>query len=107
MATEVEIREQLVNCLAGELDLDAFDEWLTEATWNIHQSGDEAAQRLAYAIELRLFERSSGHLSDDDLDAELAALVGRYRATVEAGAGPTPTVETAATATKHPASAAA
>ncbi|HEU5323846.1 MAG TPA: hypothetical protein VFX28_23790 [Methylomirabilota bacterium] len=86
--------------LAGESSLDSFDEWFTEATWNIHQDGDEAAKALAYAIELRLAEHSSGHLSDSQLDEELTALLGRYTVSVVLDAVPHPAHQTAATATR-------
>lgn len=101
MATEAEIREQVANYLAGESSLDSFDEWFTGKTWNIHQHGNQAAQRLAYAIELRLAEHSSGHLGDDELDKELSELLGRYAATVALDAAPPVRVETTAAATMY------
>jgi len=103
MATrETALREQVANYLLGESSLDSFDEWFTGATWNIHQEPDPAAQRLAYAIELRLSEHSSGHITDAQLDEELMALLGRYSASVALDAGPSLTIETTATGTGRP-----
>ena len=87
MTTEAEIRDQLANYLAGEWSLDAFDEWFTGASWNIQLDSDEAAKRLAYAIELRLAKHSSSEsLTDEWLRKELAALLGQYSMRVYLGA---------------------
>jgi hypothetical protein len=97
MATEAQIREQLVNYLVGESSLDSFDEWLTAETWNIHQSGDAGAVQLTYAIELLLAEHSSGHRSDEQLDTELKALSRDFAANVTIGAAQPVVVEKSAT----------
>jgi hypothetical protein len=82
MATEAEIRDRLASYLAGEIELDSFDEWLTGATWNVHQSGDDGAQELTYAIELVLSEHSAGHMTDQRLRERLSELLRRYSASI-------------------------
>ena len=78
MVTEAQIRDQLANYLAGDIDLDSFDEWITRETWDVHQSGDDAAQRLVAEIELVLAEHSAGHVTDARLYERLMALLSRY-----------------------------
>lgn len=95
MAKTSEIREHLASYLAGEVSLDHLDNWLTASTWNIHQAGEPEAERLAYAIELRLAEHSIGHLSFAGLRRELFTFVDRYTATV--GAPKLPDVLTTST----------
>jgi len=78
MVSEFEIREWLSRLVAQEITLDVFEDWFASNTWNIHQQGSGEAQKLAYAVELRLAEHSSGHLSDDDLRRELEPFVSRH-----------------------------
>ena len=65
------IREKLAAFFARQIDLDEFEDWLVQSTWNVHQSGDESARELAHAIELRLAEHSAGHLTGEALRREL------------------------------------
>ena len=78
MIAENQIRELLANYLRGDISLDQFEDWLVERSWNMHRDSDGAAQKLAAAIELRLAEYSSGHLSDNDLRKELVPIVTSY-----------------------------
>lgn len=82
MISKAEIRKQLIRMLSEEIDLDAFEDWLVQHSWNIHRSGDVQAERLAYAIELKLAEHSSGHLPAKDLRNELLMLANPYYASV-------------------------
>ena len=75
MVTENELRRQLAALINGELSLDEFEDWFTAESWNAHQDSSPAAQRLVGAIELRLDEYSNEHLSSDELNHELEALV--------------------------------
>ena len=75
MVTAHDIREKVLAHLAGSLDLDTFEDWIAQNTWNIHQWGASAAQNLAYTVELRLSEYSTGHLTDLDLRKHLADAV--------------------------------
>lgn len=71
MIAELEIRKQLVRFLSNDLSLDQFEDWLVEASWNMHSDPVESAQKLAAKIELRLAEHSSGHLDEATLRHEL------------------------------------
>src|SRR2546426_4833869 len=77
-----ELRERIASYLADEISLDELDHSIAARTWNIHQSGNEEAARLAYAIELRLAEYSAGHLPLDQLRSELLRLVDSYTVTL-------------------------
>ena len=77
------IREQITRFLDREIDLDAFEDWIVRHTWNIHQRGDEAAQRLTFAVEESLSEYSSNHVSEEQLRTELSSLLVRERQLAE------------------------
>ncbi len=78
MLKDSEIRDRLASFLEGKLSQDDFEDWLVQNTWNMHKDADEAAVKLAHAIELRLAEHSSGHLTDDELRRELLPFARRY-----------------------------
>lgn len=75
MVSSSQIREQLVNFLDGRIDLDAFEDWFVQNTWNIHSSGSRSAETLTFAIEESLSEYSSHHLTEQELRSELRSLV--------------------------------
>ena|SRR5690348_4145590 len=78
MLSNFQLREQLIRLLSGDISLDDFDNWFAGESWNIHKSSDLMAQRLAYAVELRLAEYDDGHLSEPVLLDELRSLVRNY-----------------------------
>jgi hypothetical protein len=65
MITVLEIRERLVDLLASEVDkesaLSSFEDWLVQASWNMHQTSDHAAQKFVAEIELSLAEIKSDY----------------------------------------------
>ncbi|MFP5231535.1 MAG: hypothetical protein ACLGQX_02775 [Acidobacteriota bacterium] len=67
MITVPEIREHLVDLLASEGDkesaLSSFEDWLVQASWNMHQTSDLDAQQLVAEVELALAENESNHES--------------------------------------------
>lgn len=71
MIVESQIRYQIARVLAKQLALKDFEDWFTQQSWNVHQSGDSHLQDLVGEIELRLAEYSSGHLAESDLLDEL------------------------------------
>ena len=77
MVSSSQIREQMAMLLDKKIDLDSFEDWLVQNTWNIHLSGSVAAESLTFAIEESLSEYSSGHQSEKKLREELDALIGR------------------------------
>ncbi|HET9407081.1 MAG TPA: hypothetical protein VFO39_07570 [Candidatus Sulfotelmatobacter sp.] len=85
MIAEHQIRQQLAKYLHDEMSLDHFEDWFVQRSWNMHRDSMDAAQKLASAIELRLAEHSSGHLSENDLREELLPFVTTYNAVVSFG----------------------
>ncbi|MGD0481697.1 MAG: hypothetical protein ABSA42_16095 [Terracidiphilus sp.] len=65
MITVSEIREHLVDLLASEDDkekaLSLFEDWLVQASWNMHQKSVLEAQQFVAEIELVLAENESDH----------------------------------------------
>ncbi len=90
MIAETELRTQLTAFLAGEMPAEGFWEWFALQSWNLHKDSTEAAQKLAYAIELRFAEHSAGHLTADDLVRELGLLAGLYTVRVSFAEGQMP-----------------
>ena len=70
-----ELRDKVQALLADKLALDEFEDWFVQNSWNIHRSDDSQAKFLAYAIELRLAERDSGHLPEEQFRSELQQLL--------------------------------
>ena len=81
MISHPEIRKQILNFLRDDIDIEQFDDWMVENSWNIHERGDIATQRLCFAIELKLAEYSAGHLSENALKQELLPLMIPYETT--------------------------
>lgn len=84
MEIDDQIRDWLTRYVNREITLDALDAWLTPATWDLNPSVDPVADALASRVQLRIAEFSNGDLTEDELRADLAALV-RWRP-------PTPTI---------------
>lgn len=68
------IREQLQNVLAGQVSLDDFEDWLVQASWNMHQHADDESQQLVGAIELHLAELSDGLIDENEIVESLLTL---------------------------------
>jgi hypothetical protein len=68
--------------LDERIDLDSFEDWLVQNTWNIHLSRSAAAEDLTFAVEELLSEHSSGHLDERELRRELSRLLHRDTVTV-------------------------
>ena len=74
MLAYAELRNEIVRLLAEEVSLDNFEDWFVQRSWNMHKDSDLVAQRLAYAVELRLAEHDGGQLSESDLRKQLLQL---------------------------------
>jgi hypothetical protein len=75
MLTTKDIQEKLASYVAKGIDLDAFEDWIVQSTWNVHQSGDFDSQHMAYVVETLLSEHSSGKISENALRKELSLLL--------------------------------
>lgn len=86
MVVEAEVRENVIAVLRNELSLSDFEDWLVQHSWNMHQDSAPSAQELVSAIELALFEHSSGHLAEAELRAELLSLASHVSVSIAIGA---------------------
>jgi|GEM_PF-1510803 hypothetical protein len=84
MVSASQIRERILLFLNGQVDLESFENWIIQNTWNVHFSGSQAAEELTFAVEESLSEYSSGHLSAEELRSEFRELLGSEIKTVEA-----------------------
>lgn len=71
MVSSSQIRERIAQFLDGQIDLENFEDWIIQNTWNIHLSGSVAAESLTFAIEESLSEYSSNHINESELRGEL------------------------------------
>jgi len=76
MISSSQIREQIISFLDREIDLDTFEDWIVSHTRNIHQTSDEAAEQITFAIEESLAEYSSNHINERQPREELRRLIG-------------------------------
>ena len=88
MVSSNEVRNRLADAIEGQVSFDEFEDWLVQYSWNVHQSKDFDLQRLVFAIELALAERSSGHLDDEGLVRELRAVLSVVPVNLETEAAP-------------------
>ena len=88
MVTSDEVRNRLADAIEGQLSFDEFEDWLVQCSRNVHQSKDFDLQRLVFAIELPLAERSSGHLDDEGLLRELRTVLSVVPVNLETEAAP-------------------
>jgi hypothetical protein len=75
MVSSSQIRKQLARFLQGQINLDSFEDWFVQNTWNIHLSGSVAAENLTFAVEESLSEFSSRHITESELRKELGQLI--------------------------------
>lgn len=83
MVSSSQIRAQLARFLNRDMDLDAFEDWFIQNTWNIHQSGSVASESLTFDIQESLSEFSSNHLAEDELRKELSGILHAGNKNVE------------------------
>lgn len=74
MVNAFQIRAEVKSFLANE-DLDSFEDWIVQNTWNIHLSENAEAERLAYEIEAQLAEHSSERISFKELKRALEKII--------------------------------
>lgn len=75
MITVDQIRSVLKQFAASDISLDAFDEWLTTASWNMHKDSLPDAVKVVGSIELYLAECDYSDKDAATIAAELMALL--------------------------------
>ena len=94
MISDLDIRNQIASYLSNEIDLDQFEDWFVQNTWNVQKWGDPYLQDLVFAVESELSEYSGSNLSEASLRNRLMPMVQMYRVIY----GNTPIVTSTATA---------
>src|SRR5437762_3369881 len=61
------VLEHISAFLAGKETAFGLDEWLTDATWNVHFDADPMMRQLAGKTALYLTEYAKGHRTDEEL----------------------------------------
>jgi hypothetical protein len=83
MVSSSQIKERIVQFLDGHMDLENFENWFIQNTWNIHLSGSTAAESLTFAVEESLSEYSSKNISEQQLCEELRQILQAENIMVE------------------------
>lgn len=71
---EAEIRERLVDYLAGEVSRGDLEAWLLAETWELDDTDEPAAAALAYGALRAISERAHEHIPERGLRGQLAML---------------------------------
>jgi len=69
---DVQIRDRLADYVLGRQTLVEFENWFAPVAMEVEGSGNPAATSLAYLIELRLAEYTSGHWTESELNGLLS-----------------------------------
>jgi hypothetical protein len=70
MFDRAELNEQLQSCA----DIDSFQDWFEEYSWNIHQTGDDELIDAVFRIESWLTARDEDRLKDEEVRTQLREL---------------------------------
>jgi len=89
MITVDQIRKQLRELVANKLTLEAFEDWLSVESWNMHKDSSADAIKLVGDIELMLSCFDEGGQSEAELMVAFRGIPGVF--------GDTPDVLTSAT----------
>ena len=69
---DLRIRDRLADYVLGHQTLVEFEDWFAPVAMEIERSDNPAAMSLAYLIELRLAEYTSGHWTESELKGMLS-----------------------------------
>jgi len=83
MVYEQQLRTWLENFQAGKLSVAELLDRVTSASYNMHRDSAAAAQELAAAIQLSIWEFQNGDFAEAELRQRLTALVRPTESTVE------------------------
>jgi len=78
MTLAQDIRDHVALYVTRDLDLQEFEDWLVSKTWNVGQTGEQAAVDLTFAVERALSELTSGYGSEDDFRLFLVLLLQEH-----------------------------
>lgn len=76
MINSSDVRQHLALVASGEFSLDAFEDWLAQASWNMHRDSAEDAMALVSSIHSLFALRDDRAIDINGLRRELLALLG-------------------------------
>lgn len=83
-----DIRGKLASYLLDKFSLEDFKDWFIPVLLAVDHSENQNAINMAYEIELRLAEYSSGYWNDDELKQLLRPLVENYKIEIDISPAP-------------------
>lgn len=75
MIREADVREKLTALWRKEISLEAFEDWLAQASWSMHNDSKREAVDLVSSIHLLLAERDDHVINEAELRREFLALL--------------------------------
>lgn len=85
------IREHIYRFLAGDLELQAFEDWFVSAVWDVVGEANPNLTALIGSVELALAEYTSGHATIIDLREDLGDAMHTVAITISDGGSTTTT----------------
>jgi hypothetical protein len=76
MIQKADIEAHLRSVLSGDVSLEDFEDWLDDASWNMHADSDPAAIAAAESALLALSEMALAYRSEQSARAELEIILG-------------------------------
>lgn len=83
MITVDQIKAMLHQLTLFRVPLDEFEEWLTSASWNMHNNADQETLGVVGRIERLLSEHDGGYRSELELYEELRKIAGTFEISVD------------------------
>lgn len=79
-ALRTAVLQHLGAFLAGKETAFELDEWLLNATWNVHLRSDPVPRDLTGRVGLYLTEYEKGHRTDEELRSLLLGIISKAKA---------------------------
>jgi len=87
MINQLDIRRKMLGYISGNLDVDQFEDWVVQNTWNVHVWGDSETVDLAHELDAKLAEYSSDLITESMLQKDLSMIARTYHLSLGIGDG--------------------
>ena len=102
MISKDQIRERLIDYLAGNLLFEQFEDWLIDQSWDMHQASPRDAQEMVLDIKEAIYQYLDRYIDEDALKQKLYPLVESASATIIIGERPRVDVKSSSSAQASP-----
>jgi hypothetical protein len=102
MIIKDQIRERLIDYLAGNLSFEQFEDWLLDQSWDMHLASPLDAQEMVLDIKEIIYQYLDRYIDEDVLKQRLYPLVASASATVIVGERPRVDVRSGSSAQVSP-----